>query len=103
MMMLKLGMVPTVVLSSPEGAREAMKTHDADCCSRSDSPGLQLLSYGYRDVAFSPYSEYVHEMRKQQALDQRYALHAPRPGRLLRQGGPGLHFSYLFYTGHTLY
>ncbi|KAL5218214.1 hypothetical protein ABZP36_018898, partial [Zizania latifolia] len=63
-MMLKLGMVPTVVLSSPEAAREAMKTHDADCSSRSDSPGPRLLSYGYRDVAFSPYSEYVREMRK---------------------------------------
>ncbi|KAL5218921.1 hypothetical protein ABZP36_019605 [Zizania latifolia] len=63
-MMLKLGMVPTVVLSSREPTREAMKMHDADCCSRSDSPGPRLLSYGYRDVAFSPYSEYVREMRK---------------------------------------
>ncbi|KAL5217110.1 hypothetical protein ABZP36_017794 [Zizania latifolia] len=63
-MMLKLGMVPMVVLSSPEPTREAMKMHDADCYSRSDSPGPRLLSYGYRDVAFSPYSEYVHEMRK---------------------------------------
>ncbi|KAL5217000.1 hypothetical protein ABZP36_019059 [Zizania latifolia] len=63
-MMLKLGMVPTVVLSSPETARDAMKTHDADCCSRPSSPGPRLLSYGYKDVAFSPYSEYVQEMRK---------------------------------------
>ncbi|KAG8062924.1 hypothetical protein GUJ93_ZPchr0003g18515 [Zizania palustris] len=63
-MMLKLGMVPTVVLSSPEAAREAMKTHDADCSNRPDSPGPRLLSYGYRDVAFSPYSEYVRDMRK---------------------------------------
>lgn len=63
-MMLRLGTVPTVVLSSPEAAREAMKTHDGDCCSRPPSPGPRLLSYGYKDLVFSPYSDYVREMRK---------------------------------------
>ncbi|KAK3146706.1 hypothetical protein QOZ80_3BG0270570 [Eleusine coracana subsp. coracana] len=63
-MMLRFGTVPTVVLSSPEAAREALKTHDADCCSRPPAVGPRLLSYGYKDVVFSPYSEYVCEMRK---------------------------------------
>ncbi|KAF7092955.1 hypothetical protein CFC21_095399 [Triticum aestivum] len=63
-MMLRLGTVPTVVLSSPEAAREALKTHDADCCSRPPAAGPRLLSYGYKDVAFSPYSDYVRDMRK---------------------------------------
>ncbi|KAF7013040.1 unnamed protein product [Triticum aestivum] len=63
-MMLWLGMVQTVVLSSPEAAREALKTHNVDCSGRSPSAGPRLLSYGYKDVIFSPYGEYVQEMRK---------------------------------------
>ncbi|XP_037480263.1 4-hydroxyphenylacetaldehyde oxime monooxygenase-like [Triticum dicoccoides] len=63
-MMLRLGMVRTVVLSSPEAAREALKTHNVDCSGRSPSAGPRLLSYGYKDVIFSPYSDYVQEMRK---------------------------------------
>uniref|UniRef100_A0ACD5VWQ6 Uncharacterized protein n=1 Tax=Avena sativa TaxID=4498 RepID=A0ACD5VWQ6_AVESA len=59
-----LGTVPAVVLSSPEAAREALRTHDADCSSRPPSAGPRLLSYGYKDVAFSPYSDHVREMRK---------------------------------------
>ncbi|RLN17954.1 hypothetical protein C2845_PM02G08780 [Panicum miliaceum] len=63
-MMLRLGTVPAVVLSSPEAARHALKTHDADCCGRPPSAGPRLLSYGYKDVAFSPYSDYVRDMRR---------------------------------------
>jgi 4-hydroxyphenylacetaldehyde oxime monooxygenase len=63
-MTIRLGTVPAVVLSSPEAAREALKTHDADCCSRPPSAGPRLLSYGYKDVIFSPYSDYVRDMRK---------------------------------------
>jgi hypothetical protein len=40
-MQLRLGMVPTVVVSSAEAAREVLKTHDAACCSRPDTPGAR--------------------------------------------------------------
>ncbi|CAN6291084.1 unnamed protein product [Urochloa humidicola] len=63
-MLLRLGTVPAVVVSSPAAAREVMKTHDADCCSRPDTPGPRRLSYGLKDVAFAPYDEYWREMRK---------------------------------------
>ncbi|CAM0146685.1 unnamed protein product [Urochloa decumbens] len=63
-MLLRLGSVPTVVVSSAAAAREVMKTHDADCCSRPDTPGARRLSYGHKDVGFAPYSEYWREMRK---------------------------------------
>ncbi|GMY26355.1 cytochrome P450 71B34-like [Fagus crenata] len=33
-MLLQLGGIPTVILSSAEAAREALKVHDLDCCSR---------------------------------------------------------------------
>ncbi|CAN6286172.1 unnamed protein product [Urochloa humidicola] len=65
-MLLRLGTVPAVVVSSPAAARDVMKTHDADCCSRPDTPGPRRLSYGYglKDVAFAPYDAYWREMRK---------------------------------------
>ena len=36
-MLLRLGCVPTLVVSSPEAAREVMKARDVDCCSRPDT------------------------------------------------------------------
>ncbi|KAK3129145.1 hypothetical protein QOZ80_6BG0472300 [Eleusine coracana subsp. coracana] len=63
-MMLQLGTVPTVVVSSAAAAREVLKTNDADCCSRPDTPGPRQLSYDHKDVAFSPYSDDWRERRK---------------------------------------
>ncbi|TVU13374.1 hypothetical protein EJB05_40426, partial [Eragrostis curvula] len=70
----QLGRVRTVVVSSPEAAKDVLRTNDLHCCSRPDSPGKlidfhrtpspRLLSYGFLDVAFSPYSDYWREMRK---------------------------------------
>ncbi|KAF6137222.1 hypothetical protein GIB67_030986 [Kingdonia uniflora] len=63
-MLLKLGSIPTLVVSSAEHAREVMKTHDLDFCSRSPLIYPKRLSYDFLDVAFSPYNEYWREMRK---------------------------------------
>ncbi|KAF8695373.1 hypothetical protein HU200_037604 [Digitaria exilis] len=63
-MLLHLGTMPTLVVSSPAAAREVMKAHDVDCCSRPVTPGARRLSYGHKDVAFSPYGEYWREVRK---------------------------------------
>ena len=63
-MQLQLGTVRTVVVSSAEAAREVMKTHDEDCCTRPVSPGMKRLSYGLKNVGFSPYGAYWHAMRK---------------------------------------
>jgi 4-hydroxyphenylacetaldehyde oxime monooxygenase len=63
-MLLRLGSVPMVVVSSPEAAREVMRTHDAHCCIRPAMPGPRRLTYGYKDVAFAPYGDHVREMRK---------------------------------------
>ncbi|KAJ1288916.1 hypothetical protein BS78_02G125100 [Paspalum vaginatum] len=61
---LQLGGVPAVVVSSPEAAREVLKTLDVHCCNRPSSPGAKMLTYNYRDIAFSPYSERWRERRK---------------------------------------
>ncbi|CAN6201324.1 unnamed protein product [Urochloa humidicola] len=63
-MLLRLGSVPTVVVSSPEAAREVMRTHDLHCCSRPAMPGPRRLTYEYKAVAFAPYGDHVREMRK---------------------------------------
>ncbi|CAN6223004.1 unnamed protein product [Urochloa humidicola] len=60
----QLGRVRTVVVSSPEAAKEVLRTNDLHCCSRPDSPGPRMLSYDFLDVAFSPYSDYWRQMRK---------------------------------------
>ncbi|KAF8369619.1 hypothetical protein HHK36_032356 [Tetracentron sinense] len=63
-MLLHLGRVPTVVVSSAETAREVMKTHDLDCCNRAPQAGPKRLSYNLLDAVFVPYGEHWKEMRK---------------------------------------
>nr|QWK52396.1 cytochrome P450 71B2-5 [Isatis tinctoria] len=61
---LRLGFVPVVVISSSEAAEAVLKTHDLACCSRPKTVGLGKLSYGFKDISFSPYGAYWREMRK---------------------------------------
>ncbi|GKV17315.1 hypothetical protein SLEP1_g27835 [Rubroshorea leprosula] len=39
-------------------AKEVLKTHEIDFCSRPALLGLQKLSYNGLDLAFTPYSSY---------------------------------------------
>lgn len=62
-MLLRLGSVPTLVVSSAEGAQEVMKTHDL---AFADRPRLMLnekLLYNCKDVASAPYGEYWRQMK----------------------------------------
>ncbi|VVB04116.1 unnamed protein product [Arabis nemorensis] len=63
-MLLKLGSVPTVIVSSSETAKQALKIHDLHCCSRPGLAGPRELSYNYLDIAFSPFDDYWKEVRK---------------------------------------
>ncbi|KAH7853985.1 hypothetical protein Vadar_008837 [Vaccinium darrowii] len=63
-MHLRLGRVPTLVVSSPEMAKQVLKTHDLVCCTRPLSHGPKRLSYNLLDLAFGPYSSYWREIRK---------------------------------------
>ncbi|XP_013609726.1 PREDICTED: cytochrome P450 71B2-like [Brassica oleracea var. oleracea] len=63
-MLLRLGFVPVVVISSSEAAEAVLRTHDLECCSRPKTFGTRKLSYGFKDISFSPYGAYWREMRK---------------------------------------
>ena len=57
LMSLRLGFVPSLVVSSAKMAKEILKTHDLQFCSRPALVGQQKLSYNGLDLAFSPYDE----------------------------------------------
>ncbi|KAL6658236.1 hypothetical protein ACP70R_003822 [Stipagrostis hirtigluma subsp. patula] len=63
-MMLWIGEVPTVVVSSREAAREVLKTHDAAFASRPLSATLSVLSSAGRDIIFAPYGDHWRQLRK---------------------------------------
>ena len=52
--LLRLGHVPTVVVSSPEAAREVLRTHDAVVSNRPLYVTADILSYGGQNIAFAP-------------------------------------------------
>ncbi|GMJ05450.1 RED ELONGATED 1, SUPERROOT 2, ALTERED TRYPTOPHAN REGULATION 4, RUNT 1, cytochrome P450, family 83 [Hibiscus trionum] len=61
---LRFGYKPTLVVSSAKMAKEVLKTHDLDFCSRPDRRALRRLSYNALDLAFTPYDCYWREVRK---------------------------------------
>ncbi|XP_057787921.1 cytochrome P450 71A8-like [Salvia miltiorrhiza] len=63
LMLLHLGSVPVLIVSSAEFACEIMKTHDILFANRPGFKAMKKLFYDCRDVAFSPYGEYWRHMK----------------------------------------
>ncbi|KAK3006071.1 hypothetical protein RJ639_016303 [Escallonia herrerae] len=63
LMLLHLGSVPVLVVSSADGAREITKNHDLVFLNRPKVSIPNRLLYGGRDVAFSPYGDYWRQVR----------------------------------------
>ncbi|CAK9200287.1 unnamed protein product [Sphagnum troendelagicum] len=63
-MELKLGSTRAVVISSPDFAKEILKTHDQVCASRPDVVAAHVMLYGKKDIAFAPYGNHWRHMRK---------------------------------------
>lgn len=61
---LQLGEIPTVVLSSAEMAREAMKTHDLSLATRPGIFAAKILFYNCTNIAFAPYGAHWRNVRK---------------------------------------
>ncbi|XP_057485896.1 cytochrome P450 71D9-like [Actinidia eriantha] len=64
LMSLQLGEVPAVVISSPETAKEVMKTHDVIFATRPHIIASRIMSYDSTSIAFAPYGEYWRQLRK---------------------------------------
>ncbi|XP_072974228.1 indole-2-monooxygenase-like [Typha angustifolia] len=64
LMLLHLGEIPTLVVSSPEMARVIMRTHDHIFASRPQLKGFDILLYGAKDIAFTPYCEHWKQEKK---------------------------------------
>ncbi|KAH0764459.1 hypothetical protein KY285_000330 [Solanum tuberosum] len=63
-MHLQLGEVSVVVVTSPDMAKQVLKTHDLAFASRPKLLAADILFYNGTDVVFSPYGEYWKQMRK---------------------------------------
>jgi cytochrome P450 family 1 subfamily A polypeptide 1/ferulate-5-hydroxylase len=63
-MHLRLGLVPTIVVSSPEAAELFLKTHDLVFAGRPPHESARYISYGQKSVTFSQYGSYWRNMRK---------------------------------------
>ncbi|XP_077229751.1 cytochrome P450 71AU50-like [Tasmannia lanceolata] len=63
-MFIRLGLVPTVVVSSPQAAQEFLKTHDLVFASRPIIQASHYMSYDRKGMAFTEYGPYWRHVRK---------------------------------------
>ena len=68
-MQLQLGQVSALIISSPEAAREVLKTHELCFAQRPDFFVGEFLSYAYSGILGSPYGDCWRQMRKICALE----------------------------------
>nr|QNC49779.1 cytochrome P450 71D616 [Leucophyllum frutescens] len=61
---LQIGEISTVVISSPEAAKEVLKVRDTACANRPQSISIEIMLYNYADFVFAPYDEFWRQMRK---------------------------------------
>ncbi|OEL13078.1 indole-2-monooxygenase [Dichanthelium oligosanthes] len=64
LMLVRLGAVPTVVVSSPSTAEAVLRTHDHVFASRPRSMVSDVIMYGATDSCFAPYGEHFRKARK---------------------------------------
>lgn len=64
LMLLQLGQVRNLVVSSPRAAEAILRTHDHVFATRPPSTVADILLSGSSDVALAPYGEYWRQVRK---------------------------------------
>ncbi|KVH88587.1 cytochrome P450 [Cynara cardunculus var. scolymus] len=63
LMLLYIGSVPCLVVSSTEAAREIMKTHDIAFASRPNTRMFRAISYDLKEITVAPYGEYWRQAK----------------------------------------
>uniref|UniRef100_A0A0E0LQE5 Cytochrome P450 n=1 Tax=Oryza punctata TaxID=4537 RepID=A0A0E0LQE5_ORYPU len=64
LMLLHLGSVPTLVVSSPRAAEAVLRMHDLTFASRPRSMVTDIILYGALDSCFAPYSDHFRNVKK---------------------------------------
>ncbi|XP_038897271.1 cytochrome P450 71AU50-like [Benincasa hispida] len=68
-MHIKLGLVNTIVVSSPKAAELFLKTHDLDFANRPPNEVFKHIYFGQNSIAVSDYGPYLRNMRKIHTLE----------------------------------
>ncbi|XP_002532045.3 cytochrome P450 71AU50 [Ricinus communis] len=68
-MHLRLGLVSTIVVSSPQAAESFLKTHDLAFASRPPHQAAKFISYEQKNLSFAPYGSYWRNVRKMCTLE----------------------------------
>ncbi|XVF15097.1 hypothetical protein REPUB_Repub09cG0119900 [Reevesia pubescens] len=68
-MHLRFGLMPVIVVSSPEAAEQFLKTYDLVFASRPPHEGSKYINYNQQGLGFSPYGSYWRDMRKMCTLE----------------------------------
>ncbi|KAM5587613.1 licodione synthase-like [Rosa sericea] len=88
---LRLGSVPCIVVTSPELAKEFLKTHELSFVSRVHNTAIERITYD-SSLAFSPYGAYwkfikkvtVNELLSSRSVSKFHSIRADEYSRLLR-------------------
>ncbi|XP_075493843.1 strychnine-11-hydroxylase-like [Primulina tabacum] len=64
LMFVRLGSVPTIVISSPDMARKIFKTHDLAFSGRPSMYIAKKFTHNFSSISLSPYGEYWRQVRK---------------------------------------
>ncbi|KAL3512699.1 hypothetical protein ACH5RR_025416 [Cinchona calisaya] len=62
-MLLKIGSMPTIIISSADAASQIMKTHDLIFSDRPFSSTANRLLYNMKDISVAPYGEYWRQLK----------------------------------------
>ncbi|VVA38455.1 PREDICTED: cytochrome P450 [Prunus dulcis] len=63
-MKLQLGEIFAVIISSPEAAKEVLKTSEISFAQRPEVYAVEIMAYDHSSIVFAPYNEYWRQLRK---------------------------------------